>query len=134
MGQDLKTAFAKRKAIEKEKETEKAVEKVDNLDVFVTRFGQEKLDIWKQQFSGRSLIALKVGDHLAVLRPPTADDIGEYMTAIATNGMSKAVAMIVEQLWLDGDTSLIDDEEEFIAVFLQVNNILEGKKADFFRF
>lgn len=134
MGKDLKTAFAKRKAIEAEKAKDKTIAKVDNIDAFVAKFGQEKIDSWKQQFSGRSLIALAVGDHLAVLRPPTADDLGEYMTAIAVNGMSKAVAMIVEQLWLDGDISLIDDEEEFIAVFLQVNNILEGKKAEFFRF
>lgn len=134
MEDKLKNSFAKRKAIESEKAKNQKVEKVDNLDAFVAKFGQEKIDSWKKQFSGRSLIALAVGDHLAVLRPPTADDIGEYMTAIATNGMSKAVAMIVEQLWLDGDISLIDDEEDFIAVFLQVNNILEGKKADFFRF
>lgn len=133
MSKDLKSAFANRKA----KEADKAKPETNapnNMDAFVKRFTQKKLDEWKQQFPGRDLIALAVGDSLAVLRPPTADDLGEYMTAIGTNGMSKAVAMIVEQLWLDGDTSLIDDEDEFIALFLQVNNILEGKKADFFRF
>lgn len=76
---------------------------------------------------------MKVDDKLAVLRPPLADDLGDYLTAIGTNGMTKAVAMIVESLWLDGDYELIEDEDMFIAVFLQINNILEGKKGEFFR-
>ncbi|MNS84876.1 hypothetical protein D3C86_1425090 [compost metagenome] len=71
---------------------------------------------------------------MAVLRPPTADDLGDYMTSIGTNGMSKAVAFIMEQLWLEGDHPLIEDEDKFMAVFMQINNILEGKKADYFRF
>ncbi|EKT3967126.1 hypothetical protein NTJ12_002207 [Flavobacterium psychrophilum] len=131
---DLKSVFASRKAKEVEKAKVTEVETTNNLDVFVARFGQDQIDKWKKQFAGRSLIALAVGDQLAVLRPPTADDLGDYMTAIGSSGMSKAVAMIVEQLWLDGDYSLIEDEDSFIAVFLQVNNILEGKKAEFFRF
>lgn len=132
MSKDLKTAFANRKAKEEKKVKELEPKTENNIDVFVKRFTKENLDKWKVQY-GRSLIAIAVGDKLAVLRPPTADDLGDYMTAIGTNGMSKAVAMVVEQLWLDGDIELIDDEDNFIAVFLQINNILEGKKAEFFR-
>lgn len=134
MSKELQQAFAKRKATEADKAKKQEAKTTNDLSPLVKRFTQEKLDAWKTQFSGRELIALSVGESLAVLRPPTADDLGDYMTAIGTNGMSKAVAMIVEQLWLDGDFSLIENEEEFIAVFLQVNNILEGKKAEFFRF
>ena len=79
------------------------------------------------------MICLKVDEDLAVLRPVTADDLGDYMTAIGTNGMGKAVAFILEQLWLEGDHPLIEDEDKFIAVFLQINQILEGKKCDYFR-
>ena len=93
----------------------------------------KKLDEYKAQYGGRPLIYIAVGDYRAILRPPTADDLGDYMTAIGTNGMSKAVAMIIEQLWIDGDFELIDDEDMFISVFLQMNNILETKKAEFFR-
>lgn len=131
--EDLKTLFATRKA----KEDEKAKPTADTSGAkaaFIARFGQEKLDAWKQQFGGRDLIFLKVDEDMAVLRPPTADDLGDYMTSIGTNGMSKAVAFIMEQLWLEGDHPLIEDEDKFIAVFLQINNILEGKKADYFRF
>lgn len=130
---DLKSVFATRKAKEQKKDT-KEVTAVNDITPFVVKFTQEKIDTWNKQFAPRKLIYLKVDNDLAVLRPPTADDLGDYMTAIGSSGMSKAVAMIVEQLWLDGDYSLIEDEDSFIGVFLQVNNILEGKKAEFFRF
>lgn len=129
---DLRAAFANRKA----KEIEKMAptnELSDSKTAFIARFTQEKLDNWKQEYGGRDLVCLKVENDMVVLRPPTADDLGDYMTAIGTNGMSKAVAFIMEQLWLDGDISLIEDEDKFIAVFLQINNILEGKKAEYFR-
>ncbi len=124
---NLKAAFANRKA--------KEVEKLQENDItpFVERFGQAKLDEWKSVNGDRKLIYLKHDADLAVLRPPTADDLGDYMTQIGTNGLSKAVASVMEALWLDGDIALIDDEEKFISVFLQINNILEGKKAEYFR-
>nr|DAN01611.1 MAG TPA: hypothetical protein [Caudoviricetes sp.] len=128
----LNRAFAARKAKEDKKTQEKPKTEI-NLQPFIDRFTQEKLDEYKAQYGGRPLIYIAVGDYRAILRPPTADDLGDYMTAIGTNGMSKAVAMIIEQLWIDGDFELIDDEDMFISVFLQMNNILETKKAEFFR-
>ena len=128
----LNRAFAARKAKEDKKTQEKPKAEI-NLQPFVDRFTQEKLDEYKAQYGGRPLIYIAVGDYRAILRPPTADDLGDYMTAIGTNGMSKAVAMIIEQLWIDGDFELIDDEDMFISVFLQMNNILETKKAELFR-
>lgn len=128
----LHTAFANRQAKEAEK-TAPTSATSDNKAAFIARFTQEKIDQWKQEFGGRELICLKVGDDMAILRPVTADDLGDYMTSIGTNGMTKAVAFILEQLWLDGDITLIDDEDKFIAIFLQINNILEGKKGEFFR-
>ena len=124
---EVKSAFAKRKSTEVEKT------QVNDLTPFIEKFTQEKLDAWKDENGGRQLIYLKHEDNLAVLRPPTADDLGDYMTSIGTNGLSKAVSMVMEELWLDGDVVLIEDEEKFLAVFLQINNILEGKKAEFFR-
>ena len=129
---DLKSAFANRRAKEAEKVAPQS-ETSDSKTAFIARFTQEKLDQWKQEYGGRELICLKVDNDMAVLRPVTADDLGDYMTSIGTNGMSKAVAFILEQLWLDGDYALVEDEDKFIAVFLQINNILEGKKGEFFR-
>ena len=128
----LSSAFANRKATEDKKSQDSDSPAVDTAP-FINRFGQDKIDAWKKQFGDRKLIALGCEGKFAALRPPTAEDLGEYMTAIATNGMSKAVTMIMETLWLDGDYELIENEDYFIAVFLQVNNVLEGKKADFFR-
>lgn len=129
---DLKSLFANRQAKEAAKSAPQAVTS-ESKAAFIARFGQEKLDQWKQQYGNRELICLKVDNDMAVLRPPTADDLGDYMMAIGTNGMSKAVAFVLEQLWLEGDHPLVEDEDKFIAVFLQINNILEGKKADYFR-
>lgn len=129
----LNSVFASRKATEAKKESEKNANETKDLTPFIKRFTQKKLDAWKEDYGNRELIYLKVDEFLAVLRPPTADDLGDYLTAIGTNGMSKAVAMVVEQLWLEGDYQLIEDEDLFIAVFLQINKILEGKKGEFFR-
>jgi hypothetical protein len=129
----LTSVFAKRKSAEAVKEAKAAKTEVKDRAPFINKFSEEKLTKWKAEYGNRELIYLKVDDKLAVLRPPLADDLGDYLTAIGTNGMSKAVAMIVESLWLDGDFELIEDEDMFIAVFLQINNILEGKKGEFFR-
>lgn len=129
---DLKSAFANRQ--KKESEKISSSNEAENKKKFIDRFGQDKLDKWKSEFGGRELICLKHDDDMAVLRPVTADDLGDYMTSIGTNGMSKAVAFILEQLWLEGDHPLVENEDKFIAVFMQINNILEGKKAEFFRF
>ncbi|MBO4233903.1 hypothetical protein FO675_06245 [Riemerella anatipestifer] len=129
----LQSVFNKRKAKEENKAKNTKKSEVKDLTPFIERFTQEKLDEWKRDYGNRELIFLKVEDYLAVLRPPMADDLGDYLTAIGTNGMSKAVAMIVEQLWIEGDYQLIEDEDNFIAVFLQMNSILESKKAEFFR-
>ncbi|TDX86178.1 hypothetical protein [Epilithonimonas xixisoli] len=129
----LEDVFAKRKAKEADKAKNEKTAVVKDTTPFIKRFSQKKIDEWKLENGDRDLIYLKVDDFLAVLRPPTAEDLGDYLTAIGTNGMSKAVAMVVEQLWLEGDYQLIEDEELFIAVFLQINNILEGKKGEFFR-
>lgn len=129
----LEAVFAKRISAESEKQSKSKKDEVKDRTPFVERFTEELLTEYKNAYGGRDLIYLKVDDKLAVLRPPTADDLGDYLTAIGTNGMSKAVALIARQLWLEGDYDLIEDEDMFIAVFLQINNILEGKKAEFFR-
>ncbi|WP_267402794.1 MULTISPECIES: hypothetical protein [unclassified Chryseobacterium] len=129
----LQEIFNNRKSKEEKKTKESKKSVVKDLTPFEERYTTKKLDEWKKEYGNRDLIYLKVDDFLAVLRPPKADDLGDYLTAIGSNGMSKAVAMIVEQLWIEGDYQLIEDEDCFIAVFLQMNNILESKKADFFR-
>ncbi len=132
-GEKLTDIFAKRKAKEEAKSKNIKPGNVKDFAPFIEKFTQDQLDSWKSQYGNRELIYLKVEDKVAVLRPPLAEDLGDYLTAIGTNGMSKAVALIVEQLWIDGDYELIEDEDMFIAVFLQINNILEGKKGEFFR-
>ena len=129
----LQSAFAKRKSAEADKESKYKKSEVKNLTPFTERFGEKQLKDWKLAYGNRELIYLKVEDKLAILRPPTAEDLGDYVTAIGMNGMAKAVAQVMENLWIEGDIALIDDEDLFIACFLQMNNILESKKGEFFR-
>lgn len=134
MAKDTKeSVFGKRISQEKKKETRIPELTPEVKALFIKRFGAEKYAEFESMASGRKLIHIKVDDLLAVLRPPTADDLGEYMMAIAENGMAKAGAQIVDQLWLDGDLDLIQDEDNWCSVFLQMSNLLEGKKGEFFR-
>jgi hypothetical protein len=131
--QTIESAFSSRKAQEKQKE-QAVVQLTDAVKAqFVERFGEAKLKEAEQQAGGRKLLFIKVEDSLAILRPPTAEDLGDYLMAIAENGMAKAGVMIVEQLWIDGDIELINDEDKWCAVFLKMNSLLEGKKGEFFR-
>lgn len=133
LSEKLQSVFEKRKAQEKSKEAASQKSVVHDKSPFIERFTEDKLKQWKSEFGNRELIYLKVEDKLAVLRPPSAEDLGDYMMMIGTDGMAKAVVMVIEKLWIDGDYQLIEDEDLFIAVFLQINNILEGKKGEFFR-
>lgn len=128
-----KEAFASRTAIESKKDKLKETATPELRVQWTARFGQEQVDKWKAQYNNREIIALGVEGKFAALRPPLAEDISDYLMAIGENGLNKAVAMIIETLWLDGDLELINEEDYYIAVFLQMNNILEGKKAAFFR-
>lgn len=133
MGKEtFSAAFAKRKAQEEKKEETVTAISAEQKEIFEKRFGA-KMKEFETIANGRQLIYVKVDDSLAVLRPPTAEDLGEYLMAVAENGMAKAGSMIIEKLWLDGDVDLINDEDKWCAVFLKMNALLEGKKGEFFR-
>lgn len=124
-------AFKKRLATETAKAA--PVTNDDLKQAWTNRFTEAKVKEWKEQFKGRELIAIHSRGKFAALRPITSDDLGEYVMAMTEAGLSKAVAQIFNNLWLDGDVELIDDEDHFMTVFIQMNNILEQQKADFFR-
>ncbi|MDL1913050.1 MAG: hypothetical protein FDW93_00770 [Bergeyella sp.] len=105
----------------------------NDLTPFYERFTEGKIEEWKKQFKGRELIFIRVEHFLAVLRPPTVEDIANYLTLVTGENMSKAVSALLQDLWLDGDYDLIEDEDNFIAVFFQINTLMEGKKSEFFR-
>ncbi|MGV9003955.1 hypothetical protein [Flavobacterium sp.] len=124
-------ALRSKKEVKKEESTPNLTADVKAL--FVKRFSQAKMDEFAQQANGRQLIYIKVDESLAVLRPPTAEDLGGYMMQIAENGMGKAAAYIFNELVLDCDLDLINDEDKWLSVFLKLSSLLEGKKGEFFR-
>lgn len=129
----VKSVLAKRLA----KNTEKDVQVPETSELrqaFIDRFSLEKLENWKKEYGNRELVCLRTHEGMAVLRPPMAEELSEYMIQIGTNGMDKAVAYIVNELWIDGDIAVVDNDDSFNALFLQINQILEGKKAECFRF
>lgn len=127
----VQDAFSKRLAKEETKNTQ--VTSSDLKQAFLNRFGEDQVKQWKEQFGNREIIAVHAQGKFAALRPITSDDLGEYVMAMTQSGLSKAVVFIFQRLWIDGDTELIDDEDLFITVFIQMNAILEQQKADFFR-
>lgn len=104
------------------------------LEKAINRFSIEKLEEWKKMHSGRQLIILAVEEKMAVLRPVGVNEMSEYITTTVTTNTSVATTQLVNSLWLDGDNELLEDDDLFLAVYTQVAQILEARKADFFRY
>ena len=133
MNDKIKIAIAQRSHKEEKKEVVTPSLTPGVRALFEKRFTKAKLEEFEAQFKGRQLIYIKVDESLAILRPPTAEDLGGYMMQIAENGMGKAAAYIFDELVLDCDLDLINDEDKWLSVFLKLSSLLEGKKGEFFR-
>jgi hypothetical protein len=133
MNTKIKAAIAARSHKEEKKEVATPTLTAEVRALFEKRFTKPKMEEFEAQFKGRQLIFIKVDESLAVLRPPTAEDLGGYMMQIAENGMGKAAAYIFDELVLDCDLDLINDEDKWLSVFLKLSSLLEGKKGEFFR-
>lgn len=118
------------------KEMVKETTKVGNagFEVLCKRFGKERVEEWQKEYAPRKLNVIEVEGKLAVLRPIGIAEIGNYtmMTINAELGIAKANEFLLNELWLDGDTEILSDEEYLIAAILQVQNSLELKKSTFY--
>lgn len=114
----------------------KETTKVGNagFEVLCKRFGKERVEEWQKEYAPRKLNVIEVEGKLAVLRPIGIAEIGNYtmMTINAELGIAKANEFLLNELWLDGDTEILSDEEYLIAAILQVQNSLELKKSTFY--
>lgn len=104
------------------------------FEVLCKRFGKERVEEWQKEYAPRKLNVIEVEGKLAVLRPIGIAEIGNYtmMTINAELGIAKANEFLLNELWLDGDTEILSDEEYLIAAILQVQNSLELKKSTFY--
>lgn len=100
----------------------------------VTRFGAD-YDRWKKDFAPRQLNILTVEDKLAVLRPVGASEVATFSMMVANPeiGLDKASEYLLGELWLGGDMELQEDEDYFISAMLQLQNVVELKKSNFYR-
>ncbi len=114
----------------------KEVVKADNMgfEVLCRRFGKERVEEWQKQYAPRKLNVIEVEGKLAVLRPIGVAEIGNYsmMLANVELGIAKANEYLLNELWIDGDTEILENEEYLIAAILQVQNSLELKKSTFY--
>lgn len=106
----------------------------DIKDLLIERFGNEKVENWQKQFAPRKLSVIVVEDKLAVLRPITASELGQFSVMVAgEDGLETACRYILSALWIDGDNCLRDDEEYFMGAMLQVQNAIELKKSAYYK-
>ncbi len=105
-------------------------------ELLVERFGAERVETWQKQFAPRKISVIAVEDKIAVLKPITASEIGQYSMMVADSengGLDVASRYILNALWLDGDDCIRDNEEYFISAMLQIQNVIELKKSLFIR-
>jgi hypothetical protein len=113
---------------------------IDNQQRVETRFGIEQIQKWKSAFRNKPLNYILVEDKMAALRPVTAEDVASYTAAISdqSEGLDKALVnsarILLNELWLDGDSELKDDDDYFSSVMLQIQGIIEVKKTIVLKF
>lgn len=102
------------------------------------KFGQEKVKELKKQFPTKNLIVIEIDDKLALLRPPTIEEVANVSVMMASadlaDSMVTASRFLLSCLWLMGDQQLQDDDEYFASIMLQLQNIIEVKKTVVSRF
>ncbi|MDY0104396.1 MAG: hypothetical protein RBS07_15780 [Lentimicrobium sp.] len=97
----------------------------------ISRFGADKMQEYRAMFK-RKLPVIKIEDKIALLRPIGAEEIAQFSMLMVTESLNAACRYIMQELWLDGDTIILDDEEYFMAAMLQVQKIAEVKKSTFY--
>lgn len=95
------------------------------------KFGKEKLAELQAQYPGRKLNILVVEDKVAVLMPLTPKALSNYTRMIMNQdaGIDDAARMLIDELWLGGDTIIRDDEEYFMSAMIEIQKIIELKKS-----
>ncbi len=68
----------------------------------------------------------------AALAPVTAQAVSQFATLAANpqGGLESASRMLLETQWIDGDDCLRNDDDYFITVMLQVQQLIELKKSN----
>lgn len=110
-------------------------QEIDIKEMLSDRFGAEQVEKWQKEYLGRKLNVIVVEDKIGVLRPVTAKEVSEYSMILADPemGIDKACSYLLAELWLGGDNELKDDEECFISTMLQIQQVMQLKKSNFYR-
>jgi len=99
------------------------------------RFGEDQMKKWSNEHKG--LWFLPVGENLdegeveviAIMRPITRSILSYASTKIQDEGLYEFLEAAMRECFVDGDRSILDEDDYFIPAANQFNKILEGKKA-----
>ena len=119
----------------KKQKTNQVNPEIEILAKLEERFGKEKVAGWQKQYAPRKLNIVEVEGKFAVLRPIGAEEVGNYSMMVINPevGMAKAGNYLLNELWIDGDSELLNDEEYNISATMQVQSVIDLKKSAFCR-
>jgi len=98
------------------------------------RYGEEQVIKWSNLHKG--LWYLPVMDEsgenieaIALMKPITRHILSYASTKISDEGLYAFLEQCMRECFIEGDTSILDDDDYFIPAAMKFNAILEGKKA-----
>lgn len=114
--------------MKEEKETRQPLTLMEQAEA---RFGKERVEAWRKQYAPRKVTIIEVDGKICALAPVTAQAVSQFATLAANpqGGLESASRMLLESQWIDGDACLRDDDDYFITVMLQVQQLIELKKS-----
>lgn len=87
-----------------------------------------KIEGWKKQYKGVTLITTPEGDKKAFLRAPDRKIVSMVKSLGGTDEVA-VCELILDACWLEGDEELRTDDTYFLAIMPQVNDLLELKEV-----
>lgn len=103
-------------------------------DLAIERYTEDQLKKWSNQNKGLWYLPVMGEDGesieaLAIMKPINRNILSYASTKISDDGLYAFLEQCMRECWLEGDTSILDDDDFFIPAAMQFNKILEGKKA-----
>jgi len=94
----------------------------------VAEITQEQIDAWKKEHT-KGVHKLTVEDKAGFVRNPNRNDLKYAMTRLKGGGELDMAEALLEEIWLGGDSELLEDDDYFFAAVSQVQDLMQVKNA-----